>query len=139
MLYKLVRRVSADKPGKVGVAPLAVYRGVVDTPELCRMISARSILCESDVVQVIQALVRNAIFRLMNSEAFPLGPLGYLTTAIRTDQVKDPARFTHSNIRGAHVVFIPGPALRREMKKAVFCRVTEFPPIPRRMPGLGSE
>lgn len=126
MQYKLVNRVNPKDPrGELMVGPQVVYRDTVNFELLCNMIAERSVLCPSDVEQVLQALLSNAKLRLMNSEAFDLGALGYLTTAIKTDQVADPDDFKPSNIRGAHVVFMASRQLKRKMREVEFKRVRE--------------
>ncbi|MEG0949952.1 MAG: hypothetical protein RR303_03405 [Bacteroidales bacterium] len=131
--YHLVKRAIPGKPGIYGYAPSIVYRGEISFDEVCRFISERSTLCHSDVVQVTHALLTNAIIRLKNSEAFTMGPLGYLTTALKSDLVKDPNDFRHHHIRKAYCVFVPSREFRKEIEKVELEQVKVMPPIPRHL------
>lgn len=124
--YKLVNRMNPLEPeGAPVVAPLIVYRDEKTLDDLCELIAERSTLCPSDVVQVVQAILTNATMRLMSSEAFNLGSLGYLSTTLKTDLVTDPDAYTRSNIRKARVVFNASPQLRRELSKVKCCLVKQ--------------
>lgn len=119
--YKLVNCINPLKPTEApGVAARIVYKDEKTLEDLCLEISERSTLCASDVKQVVQAILTNATMRLMSSEAFNLGILGYLSSAMKTDLVTDPDAYTRSNIRNAHVVFYASPQLRRELSKMKF-------------------
>lgn len=124
MYYRLVKRVNPlDPDAPAGVGPVIVNRDPVTLTEICEVVSERSLLCDSDVHQVVQALLTNATMRLMNSEAFNLGYLGYLSLSLKTDLVKDPEEYRKSNIRKAVIGFHPSTKLRSELKKLVFKRV----------------
>lgn len=130
--YHLVKRALPGRPGKYGYGAAVVSPGELDFDELCRIISERSSLCESDVVQVIQALLTNATMRLMQSEAFTLGPLGYLTSAIKCESVDRIEELDASKLRGAHCVYMPSPEMRRILGGIAFKQVRVMPPIPHR-------
>lgn len=124
LYYRLVKRVNPlESDAPAGIGPVIVNRDPVTLTEICEVLSERSLLCDSDVYQVVQALLTNAAMRLMNSEAFNLGYLGYLALSLKTDQVKDPEEYRKSNIRKAVIGFHPSPKLRSELKKLVFRRV----------------
>lgn len=122
--YRLVKRINPLKPEEpAGVGPLVVNRDPVTLDDICQVISQRSTLCDSDVYQVVQALLSNAAIRLGNSEAFNLGYLGYLALSIKTDLVRDPDEYKRSNIRKVTVGFHPSPKLRKDLQAIRFKRV----------------
>lgn len=124
LCYRLVKRVNPlDREAEAGVGPVIVNRAVVNLEEICELLSERSLLCDSDIYQVVQALLTNATMRLLNSEAFNLGYMGYLALSIKTDLVKDPEEYRSSNVRKAVVRFYPSPRVRSELKGLLFKRV----------------
>ncbi len=113
--YRLVKQVMGeDKATKYRANPM--YRNKIGIDEICQIISLRSLLTEVDVKSILQAFLTNLSVLLMQSYTVRLGDLGYVTSAIKTDQVDDPEKYATSNIRKARPVFVPSSMLKREMR-----------------------
>jgi hypothetical protein len=115
--YKLVNRVDPLlNEGELKIAPVPIYRGDSDFQLICQLVSERSLLTEADVEAILQAFVTKASIYLLNSRVVQMGDLGYLTVALKTDQVDNPDNYTRSNIRKVHVVFVPSNRVRANLK-----------------------
>lgn len=124
--YKLVNRVNPMQPmDDLKKGPVPVFKGEADMEEVCSLVSQRSMLCDSDLVGVIQALITNATIFLLNSRAVQLGDMGYLTGALKTEQCEDPDKYTSAMIRKMRIVFIPSPKTRSILRQVNFRQVNE--------------
>ncbi len=122
--YRLVNQVVGEnKEAKLRANPK--YRNKIGIDEICQVISLRSLLTEVDVKSILQAFLTNLSVLLMQSYTVRLGDLGYVTSAIKTDQVANAKDYTTSNIRKAHPVFVPSTILKREMRTVSFKQVKD--------------
>ncbi len=122
--YRLVQQMIGENKVRMFRAN-PKYRNKIGIDEICQVISLRSLLTEVDVKSILQAFLTNLSVLLMQSYTVRLGDLGYITSAIKTDQVAKVEDYTASNIRKAHPVFVPSTMLKREMRTVSYKLVSD--------------
>ena len=126
VLYKVIEKTNPKDPqGDKLFGAQTVYRSVAEYDFICKSVSERCSMTDSDVEAVLQAFITNAVLRVMNSENLALGEWGYLTAALGTELVSNKEDYTKENIRDVKVVFVPSSPFKRIMKQYSIEKTTQ--------------
>ena len=95
----------------------------IDLDELSKNIARSSTVARADVYAVLVALIDEAVESLANGNQLYLGKLGSMVLNLKSEGADTEDDFTTSMIKGAKVIYRPGPELKSMINNLKFEKV----------------
>lgn len=100
------------------------YDGVTSQGDLAYLVSQISAVSVGDVLSVLNTTSMLMASELSNGRIVDMGDLGRFRLSIRSESAPQRELFVADNIRGNHVIYVPGPQIRRKLISPGYLRVT---------------
>lgn len=94
----------------------AIAAGTVDLERLAYLVSNQCTVREADCLAVLNALQHNVMDELSQGNVVQLGTLGNFRVGVRSNGSDLPEEVTSSNVRSAHINYLPGKRVRKMLK-----------------------
>ncbi|NCP61414.1 MAG: DNA-binding protein [Flavobacteriales bacterium] len=94
----------------------AIAAGLVDLERLAYLVSNQCTVRESDCLAVLNALQHNVMDELSQGNVVQLGTLGNFRVGVRSNGSDLLEEVTSSNVRSAHINYVPGKRVRKMLK-----------------------
>lgn len=94
----------------------AIAAGLVDLERLAYLVSNQCTVREADCLAVLNALQHNVMDELSQGNVVQLGTLGNFRVGVRSNGSDLPEEVTSSNVRSAHINYLPGKRVRKMLK-----------------------
>lgn len=91
------------------------YDGVTSQGDLAYLVSQISAVSVGDVLSVLNTTSMLMASELSNGRIVDMGDLGRFRLSIRSESAPQRELFVADNIRGNHVIYVPGPQIRRKL------------------------
>lgn len=94
----------------------AIAAGLVDLERLAYLVSNQCTVREADCLAVLNALQHNVMDELSQGNVVQLGTLGNFRVGVRSNGSDLPEEVNSSNVRSAHINYLPGKRVRKMLK-----------------------
>ncbi|MCD8044391.1 MAG: hypothetical protein LUE98_16070 [Tannerellaceae bacterium] len=120
--YRKVTRtvIGGEHKGEKRVYAVAKASYACDLPRICELISARTAMSSSEVKGIIDAFLWVSNLELKNGATLRFADWGSFRYVLRSEGTETEKEFQANHIRGAKIVFTPGPTLRETTKSLHF-------------------